>query len=121
MAVKPQFSLRLLFVMTAAAALIAGEAVAFSDAIAEVVGVAFTALIFPAAVLSIIYAPGASRAFGNGALLFWFSAGWIVFLGRNKARLYRNDFCVWWSMALAGRVAAVIVWWFVQPRSGVRV
>jgi len=78
MAAKPQFSLRLLFVMISAVALVAAEAVAFPGWLALIVGLLLTSFLPPVFAAGIVYARGYGRAFCIGALAWLVAASWIA-------------------------------------------
>ncbi|HQU45327.1 MAG TPA: hypothetical protein PK867_21100 [Pirellulales bacterium] len=124
MAAKPQFSLRWMFVAVAAVALVLGEAVGFPEPIAEAVGLIVTSLLAPAVVSGMVYARGYGRAFVIGALSWWFATAWIMgdfFPGPGRRfQLFdggRIDFSIWWTLAFAGGVVAVVVRRLTLPKS----
>ncbi len=111
MAVKVQFSLRMIFVVTAVVALIAAEAVAFPKWLAEMLGIVVTLLLPSAFLAQIVYARRHGRAFGIGALSAWL----VVF------RFIQNEggfdgvegvsFSTGWCLMVAGGGVAVMVRW----------
>lgn len=114
MAAKVQFSLRNIFLWTAVVAVFAAEAVAFPEWLAEVIGIAVTLLLPSAFVAQIVYAPGAGRAFGIGALAAWLAAVlFIQTLGGFQG--FSGDgigFAIAWCLILAGGGVARLVRWF---------
>jgi hypothetical protein len=146
MAAKPQFSLQWIFAATAAVALVLGEAVAFPGWLAAVVGVAATSFLVPAFMAGIVYSRGQGRAFCIGALAWWFAIIWLNFSfgipkpGQEVAwlhqfypngsvnasalphfdklgREYRFDYCILWSLTLAGGLVAVFIRWLTMPKA----
>jgi hypothetical protein len=145
---RPQFSLRWLFAVTAAAAVMLGEAVAFPGWIAWAVGIAVTPLLACAFVAGIVYARGYGQAFCIGALVWWLAARWIMdvsfgvptlnseianmhglhlsgyALADHLPRLdmlggeYRIDYCVLWLLMTAGGFVAVVVRWLTRGGGG---
>jgi NADH:ubiquinone oxidoreductase subunit 2 (subunit N) len=115
---QPQFSLRWLFVVTAAVALLLGEAVAFPDWLAIIAGILFVLFASPALVSGIVYGRGAVRAFFIGALAWWLGLGVLVvflatfFHGVPAVEVFdsgRVDFCVLWLLDAVGGIVAVVV------------
>lgn len=115
---KPQFSLRWLFVLTAAVALLLGEAVAFPDWLAIIAGILVVLFASPVLVSGIVYGRGAVRAFFIGALAWWLGVVVLfVFLatffhGAPTVEIVdsgRVDFCILWLLDGVGGVAAIVV------------
>lgn len=113
MAAKVQFSLRMIFVVTAVVALFAAEAVAFQEDIAQLAGFAITLLLPPAFVAQILYAPGTGRAFGAGALTTWVSViAFMQTLGAFQGFTGEGiGFVILWCLFLIGGGVAVLVRW----------
>lgn len=119
MAAKVQFSLRMIFVVTAVVAVFAAEAVAFSEWMADTLGFAISCLLPPVFVAQIVYARGIGRAFGIGALSVWLAVtSWIFIFGLIYAGVAAFevfgggvDFCLFWLLTLAGGGVAVLVRW----------
>jgi hypothetical protein len=125
MALKMQFSLRLIFVVTAAVAVLLGEAVAFPDWIAEIVGLVVSSLLPPAVVAGIVYAHENRRAFCLGTLVWWLSARWMLLVpgvGSDFQLLDggRIDYCIWWSLGFTGGLVAVVVRWLTLSKVALR-
>jgi hypothetical protein len=138
MVAKPQFSLRWIFVAMAVVGLLLGEAVAFPGWIALTVGMAGTSFLPVCFVAGIVYARAAPQAFCIGALVWLVVGTWIegqfpmmrymhlLFHDPSDAQFenlgleYRLDYCVVWSMTLAGGLVAVVVRWLTldKPREG---
>jgi hypothetical protein len=78
MPVKPQFSLRVMFVAVAVAALIAAEAVALPGWLAFAAGILVTSFLPPVLIAGVFYARGFARAFCIGALAWLLAAHWIA-------------------------------------------
>lgn len=112
MAAKVQFSLRTIFVVTAVVALFAAEAVAFPEMIAGIGGFVVTMLQPSVFVAQIVYGRAAGRAFGIGALSTWLTVISVIkFLSVEMVDGGRIDYCILWSMILAGGGVAVFVRW----------
>ena len=123
MAGKPQFSLRWIFFLTAAVALLLGEAVGFPELVALVVALVVTSLLPPAFVAGIVYADGYGRAFCIGVLAWWIVITWrtdgFPVIGRDFQIVDggRLDYCMYWLWALSGGLVAVVVRWLSARKS----
>ncbi|HJT31871.1 MAG TPA: hypothetical protein VJ783_07435 [Pirellulales bacterium] len=112
MAAKVQFSLRTIFVVTAVVAVLAAEAVALPEIIAGIGGFVVTMLQPSAFVAQIVYGRAAARAFGVGALSTWLTVISVIkFLSVEMVDGGRIDYCILWSMMLAGGGVACLVRW----------
>ena len=111
MAAKVQFSLRMIFVVTAMVALVAAEAVAFPGWLADIMGIGITFLLPPAFVALVIYARRGGRAFGIGALSVWLAVGWMDRVFGISVDGDRIGFSIVWSLTLAGGGVAALVRW----------
>ncbi|HQU45326.1 MAG TPA: hypothetical protein PK867_21095 [Pirellulales bacterium] len=115
---KPQFTLRWIFVLTAAVAALCGQAFAFPDWLAEIVWIMVTLSLPSVFVAGIVYARGAGQAFSIGALV-WFASGCIaiVTLDLGSIQIFdggRVDLCVFWLLPCCGGLAAVVVRWLTR-------
>ncbi|MGH7193626.1 MAG: hypothetical protein ACREJM_08855 [Candidatus Saccharimonadales bacterium] len=110
---KMQFSLRTIFVVTAVVAVVFAEAVAFPGWLADLIGLSVTLLLPSAFVAQIVYAFGAGRAFGVGALTAWIAvAALIHFLGGLQGvNGVGINFSIAWCLILAGGGVSVLVRW----------
>jgi hypothetical protein len=114
---KMQFSLRWIFVVTACVAIVCGQAVAFPDGLAEVVGLVVTLFLPTVFVTGIVYARGAIQAFWIGALV-WFVTAWMAFFSLGQIAILdggRIDLCLCWLLAGASGMLAVVVRWLTSP------
>ncbi|HEX5443961.1 MAG TPA: hypothetical protein VFW87_09045 [Pirellulales bacterium] len=112
MAAKVQFSLRTIFVVTAVAAVVVAEAVAFPGWLADIMGVGITFLLPPAFVAQIVYARRGGRAFGIGACSVWLAVGWMDRVFGISVDGNRIGFSIVWSLILVGGGVAVLVRWY---------
>lgn len=108
MAAKVQFSLRMIFVVTAVVALLAAEAAAFPDWLAEWIGIGAMVLLPSALVAQIVYARDARRAFGIGALTACLA---VVFFMQSIGYVDGIGYSISWCFILAGGGVAVLVRW----------
>ena len=101
----------MIFVVTAVVALLAAEAVGFQEWLAYYFGFAVTLLLPSAFIAEIVYACGSGRAFGIGGLCAWVAVIWFTSTSPPFQILDggRIDFCVLWSLTLAGGGVAVLV------------
>lgn len=113
MAAKVQFSLRMIFVVTAVVAMVFAEAVAFPDWVADIVGFPVMLLLPSAFVAQIAYARDAGRAFGIGALTAWVAVALLIhfFGGLQGYNGPGINFSIAWCLILAGGGVAVLVRW----------
>lgn len=114
MAAKVQFSLRTIFVVTAVVALVLAEAVAFPRSLANFLGLAVTLLLPSAFLAQSVYAPGAGRAFGIGALSVWLPVFLFTAFRGAFFQIFdagRTGYCIFWLVTLAGGGVAVLVRW----------
>lgn len=113
MAAKVQFSLRMIFVVTAAVAVVFAEAVALPEWLANAVGLAVILLLPSAFVAQIVYARGAGRAFGIGALCAWLTGLATAQLGVTLVIVDggRIDVCVFWLYTFVGGGLSALVRW----------
>jgi hypothetical protein len=137
MAAKPQFSLRLLFIVVAAVALVTGEAVAFPAWLTRIVGFAATSLFLVALFVGLAYAKGYRKAFCVGAIMVGLATRLIVRVLPLESVVtaaedfdpiafhWRILFCLLWVEMLVGGSMGLAVRWFLDreasnqpPRSG---
>jgi hypothetical protein len=138
MGAQPQFSLRWIFVITAAAALIAGEAFAFAPPTALAVGVSISLLFFAALAAGLVYARDSARAFCVGALASLLATRFVgvpnvspglvlasVFysvipswLATKYMNSYGIEYGLSWLFAIAGGFMAIVVRWLAVGRGG---
>lgn len=108
MPAKVQFSLKMIFVVTAVVALLAAQAVAFPDWLAEWIGIGAMVLLPSALVAQIVYARGARRAFGIGALTAFLA---VVFFMQSIGYVDGIWYSISWCFIIAGGGVAVLVRW----------
>ena len=109
-----QFSLKWTFVVTAVVAALLGEAVAFPDWLANIVGLVMTSMLAPVFMTGIVYARGLGRAFCIGVVAWWLSARWFIDVFHTQVfDGGRIDYCLWWCLGFVGGLTAIAVRWLI--------